>query len=139
MADLPCGLRTTPVSVFFVNSHRKASRALARTATALFVGFALLFAGAQVALAAPAGGGATCSITTVPDPAIIDAGGSVDFSGNINGGNKTFSWTFDGGSPSLFQNCATSPGHYIDVESGDDLTAAFTQIGEELAELRISE
>ena len=47
--------------------------------------------------------------------------------------------TFDGGSPGLYQGCATSPGHYIDVESGDDLTAAFTQIGEELAELRISE
>ncbi len=47
--------------------------------------------------------------------------------------------TFDGGSPGLFQGCATSPGHYIDVESGADLTAAFTQIGEELAELRISE
>ncbi len=50
-----------------------------------------------------------------------------------------YSITFDGGSPSLFQNCATSIGHYIDVESGDDLTAAFTQIGEELADLRISQ
>ncbi|MCP4247875.1 MAG: hypothetical protein GY778_12575 [bacterium] len=47
--------------------------------------------------------------------------------------------TFDGGSPALYQGCATTPGHYIDVESGDDLTAAFTQIGEELADLRISE
>ena len=45
------------------------------------------------------GGGATCSIDTVPDPAVITAGGSVDFSGNINGGKKTFSWIFEGGVP----------------------------------------
>ncbi len=50
-----------------------------------------------------------------------------------------YSITFDGGSPGLFQGCATSMAHYIDVESGDDLNAAFTRIGEELAELRISE
>ena len=52
-----------------------------------------------VAEAQPGGGGATCTIDTVPSPPVISEGGTVDFSGNINGGQKTFSWTFEGGVP----------------------------------------
>jgi hypothetical protein len=46
----------------------------------------------------------------VPDPAVITVGGSVDFTGSIDGGQKTYSWTFDGGSPaaSNLQNVTVS-------------------------------
>jgi len=43
---------------------------------------------------------ANCSITTTPNPAIITAGQSVDFSGSVSGRPPaTYSWTFDGGAP----------------------------------------
>ncbi|MGB5716891.1 MAG: PKD domain-containing protein, partial [Gammaproteobacteria bacterium] len=69
---------------------RKILSAVACTCAALAFG---------VAHAGGGGGGATCSIDTVPSPPVITAGGSVDFLGNINGGQKTFSWTFPGGNP----------------------------------------
>ncbi|MGD8854410.1 MAG: Ig-like domain-containing protein, partial [Gammaproteobacteria bacterium] len=41
---------------------------------------------------------ANCSITTVPDPAVIDEGQSVDFTGSVSGKPPvTYSWTFEGG------------------------------------------
>ena len=44
------------------------------------------------------GGGANCSITTVPDPAVIDEGQSVQFTGSVSGkGPATYAWTFEGG------------------------------------------
>ena len=43
---------------------------------------------------------ANCSITTVPDPASITVGQSVDFSGSVSGKPPiTYAWTFDGGDP----------------------------------------
>lgn len=46
----------------------------------------------------PGGGGTTCSVTTVPDPAVIDEGQSIDFSGSVSGkGPAIYSWTFTGG------------------------------------------
>ena len=68
------------------------------------LGIVLTLALSWAAWAAPGGGGgggANCSITTVPDPAVIDAGQSVQFTGSVSGkGPATYSWTFDGGTPS---------------------------------------
>ncbi len=63
---------------------------------------AALALSAGVVQAAPGGGGgnATCTITTVPTPAVIDEGQTVDFTGNVSGkAPRTYSWTFGGGSP----------------------------------------
>jgi hypothetical protein len=55
-----------------------------------------LFTGASNVYAA-----ARCSVNTVPSPAVITAGGSVDFSGRVTGRPPVaYSWTFDGGTPS---------------------------------------
>jgi len=70
-----------------------------KTSAVIAAGTSMLLATTNIALAQPGGGGATCSIDTVPSPPEITAGGTVDFSGNINGGQKTFSWTFEGGVP----------------------------------------
>ncbi|MEH6546568.1 MAG: TadE/TadG family type IV pilus assembly protein [Sneathiella sp.] len=45
---------------------------------------------------------------------------------------------FKAGNDSLYRNCATSTKHYYDSPSADDLEAAFTSIGQELSNLRIS-
>ncbi|MCK4708568.1 MAG: cadherin-like domain-containing protein, partial [Gammaproteobacteria bacterium] len=43
---------------------------------------------------------AACTITTVPDPATITTGQSIDFTGTVTGKKPaTYSWTFSGGSP----------------------------------------
>jgi hypothetical protein len=55
-----------------------------------------VFAGAANVHAA-----ANCRIDTDPSPAVIQAGGSVTFSGQVTGKPpRTFDWTFPGGSPS---------------------------------------
>ena len=58
----------------------------------------------------PVQAAATCSITTIPANATIDAGQSVDFTGAVSGrGKKTCDWTFDGGVPSgATSDCAVS-------------------------------
>ena len=98
----------------FTRIIRKALASVALTCAALAFG---------VAHAGGGGGGATCSIDTVPSPPVITAGGSVDFSGNINGGQKTFSWTFPGGVPlnSTAQNVTVTypnDGSFIATLSG---------------------
>ena len=46
------------------------------------------------------GGGASCTITTSPDPAVIDAGQNINFSGSVSGKNpKSYTWSFGGGTP----------------------------------------
>ncbi|MES9818725.1 MAG: Ig-like domain-containing protein [Candidatus Thiodiazotropha sp.] len=43
---------------------------------------------------------ANCTISTTPDPAVINVGQIIDFAGNVTGKSpKTYSWTFEGGSP----------------------------------------
>ncbi len=57
-------------------------------------------AGTGILLAASNAQAASCTITTTPTPAVITAGESIVFSGNVSGKNpKTYDWTFDGGSP----------------------------------------
>ena len=43
------------------------------------------------------GGGATCTISTTPNPAVIDEGQSIEYSGSVSGkGPAIYSWTFTG-------------------------------------------
>ena len=52
------------------------------------------------AMSSSAAFAATCTITTTPTPPVINAGQSVNFSGNVSGKTpKTYSWSFAGGSP----------------------------------------
>ena len=82
----------------FLRTTRNFTKGMTSLLALAGMAIALSFSG--VTWAQPGGGGgATCSIDTVPSPPGITAGGTVDFTGNINGGQKTFSWTFDGGSP----------------------------------------
>jgi len=70
---------------------------------------------------------ANCSISTVPSPANITAGGSVEFTGNVGGKPpRTMSWDFPGGSPSSAGNVTTvsvsyaSAGTYTATLNGQD-------------------
>ncbi|HBE92733.1 MAG TPA: cytochrome C [Gammaproteobacteria bacterium] len=43
---------------------------------------------------------ASCTISTIPAPAVINAGESIDFTGSVSGKpSKLYAWTFDGGNP----------------------------------------
>ena len=75
------------------HTRRRDVSSRAKSALAAFAGLSLLFAAGGVQAA-------TCSISTTPNPAIINAGQSVSFSGSVSGKNpKTYSWTFSSGSP----------------------------------------
>jgi hypothetical protein len=61
---------------------------------------ALAVAGSGALLLASNVQAANCSITTSPDPAVINAGGSVTFTGSVSGKPpRSYSWTFEGGDP----------------------------------------
>jgi hypothetical protein len=66
---------------------------------------AVITAGVGVMLLAANAQAANCSITTSPDPAVINEGGSVTFTGSVSGKPpRTYSWTFEGGSPATSAN-----------------------------------
>ena len=62
----------------------------------------LLLATATVTgLAAGGAFAANCSISTVPSPAVITEGQSVEFSGSVSGKRpRSYDWTFEAGTPS---------------------------------------
>lgn len=45
----------------------------------------------------------------------------------------------DGGTKALFEGCATTPDHYFDSPSNDQLSAIFQEIGTELSNLRLAQ
>ena len=60
----------------------------------------LLSAGMLSLMSVTTAHAANCSITTVPSPATVNIGQTVDFTGSVTGKSpKTYSWTFGGGSP----------------------------------------
>jgi hypothetical protein len=70
-----------------------------------FKNAAMVVAGSGAMLLASNALAANCSITTSPDPAIISEGGSVTFTGSVSGKPpRTYSWTFDGGTPAVSSN-----------------------------------
>jgi hypothetical protein len=88
-----------------MNQHEEDEDMFAGLLKQFFKNAAIVVAGSGAMLLASNTLAANCSITTSPDPAIINEGGSVTFTGSVSGKPpQSYSWTFDGGTPATSSN-----------------------------------